>query len=106
MLRLEGYDVLTALDVETAFSTMAATPPDAILLDLHMPCTDGVAFLRRLRAREQGRHTPVAIITGDYSIAETLAREISALDAVVLFKPLWLDDLVAIVERLLRTTIH
>jgi hypothetical protein len=61
-------------------------------------------FLRRLRAQESGRHTPVAIITGDYFIDDSLAHELRDLDAVVRFKPLWLEDVVTLVDRLLRTT--
>jgi CheY-like chemotaxis protein len=106
MLQLEGYEVLTALDAETGLRQIAATTPDAILLDLRMPRTDGVTFLRRLRADERNRHTPVAIITGDYLLGETLSCELRELDAVVCVKPLWLGDLVAITERLLQTAIH
>jgi len=103
MLRLEGYDVATALDAETALRTMEQTHPDAVLLDLHLPLMDGLVFLRLLRAREHDRHTPVAIITGDYSLNEKHIDEFRDLDAVVFFKPLWLEDLIGITERLLRT---
>jgi two-component system, OmpR family, response regulator MprA len=103
MLQLEGYDVLTTLDGETGLHEIAMSRPDAVLLDLRMPFTDGLMFMRRLRAQERERHTPVAIITGDYSIDETVSRELRELDAVIHFKPLWLEDLVAIIERLLRT---
>jgi two-component system response regulator PrrA len=103
MLRLEGYNVATALDAETGFRTTRAMRPDAILLDLRMPLMDGITFLRRLRAYEQDRRTPVAIITGDYCIDGTLTRELQELGAVVCLKPLWLEDLVSITERLLRT---
>jgi CheY-like chemotaxis protein len=101
MLELEGYAVLTALDAETALHHLASARPDAILLDLRMPSVDGLTFMRRLRAQERDRHIPVAIITGDYSIDETLSRELQELDAVVFFKPLWIGDLVAVIERLL-----
>jgi CheY-like chemotaxis protein len=63
---------------------------------------DGLGFLRRLREQEPDRHTPVAIITGDYIIDGNLLHEIRVLDAVLCFKPLWLEDLVKITERLLR----
>ena len=101
MLELEGYAVLTALDAETALHHLASARPDAILLDLRMPSVDGLTFMRRLRAQERDRHIPVAIITGDYSIDETLSRELQELDAIVFFKPLWIGDLVAVIERLL-----
>ena len=102
MLRLEGYNVSTAQDGESGLLEVAATHPDAVLLDLRMPCMDGLGFLRRLREQEPDRHTPVAIITGDYIIDGNLLHEIRVLDAVLCFKPLWLEDLVKITERLLR----
>jgi CheY-like chemotaxis protein len=104
MLRLEGYDVSTAEDTEAGLLEVATTHPGAVLLDLRMPRQDGLAFLRRLRQQEQehDHHTPVAIITGDYIVDGNLLREIRELDAVLCFKPLWLEDLVRITEQLLR----
>src|SRR6185295_8332243 len=87
MLRLEGYDVVTALDAETAMHQLELSPFDAVLLDLRMPLTDGLAFLRRLRAQEEQRQTPVAIITADYSVDEETTGELRALGAEVCYKP-------------------
>jgi two-component system response regulator PrrA len=101
ILRLEGYDVLTALTTEAALRAVDQSHPDAILLDLLMPVEDGVAFLRRLRAQEVERRTPVAIITGDYFARETIGRELNELHAVLYFKPVWIADLVEIARRLL-----
>jgi len=42
--------------------------PAAILVDLRMPIGDDLEFLRRLRAHEHQRETPVAIVTGDYLV--------------------------------------
>ena len=103
MLRLSGYTVSLALDVTTAWRKIVATPPDAILLDLRMPILDGLAFLRRLRATDSRRHTPVAVITGDYFIEEKMMDELRELDAVVCFKPLWIQEILKIVQNLLRT---
>jgi two-component system response regulator PrrA len=102
MLRLEGYDVVTALDAETAFREIQSSRPDAILVDLRMPGVDGVAFIRRLRAQQTGRPTPIAVITGDYYARETLLPELTDLDVELHFKPVWLADLVTITERLLK----
>src|SRR5882762_2628698 len=85
MLWFEGYVVLTALDAEAGLREIATTRPDAILLGLRMPLVDGLEFLRRLRADEQDRHTPVAIITGDYFVDEGVSRELRQLDAVLCF---------------------
>jgi len=100
MLGLEGYAVRTALDAETALRTVDASRPDAILVDLRMPLVDGLAFLRRLRAREDQTETPVAIITGDFFVDDSVATALRDLGAAVYFKPLWLSDLVAITQRL------
>ena len=50
MLRLEGYQVRTAMNAETGLREAEHSRPDAIILDLRMPLVDGLGFLRRLRA--------------------------------------------------------
>ena len=41
MLRLEGYEVATALDPEKGLELAASMHPDAIILDMRMPITNG-----------------------------------------------------------------
>lgn len=104
MLELEGYKVFTALDAEAGLREVETDHPDAILLDLRMPLVDGLAFLRRLRAHKGHRETPVAIVTGDYFLDEPVACELRELGATLHFKPLWLEELVGITQRLLERT--
>jgi DNA-binding response OmpR family regulator len=66
-----------------------------------MPLANGVEFLRRLRADEGHRDTPVAVVTGDYSLDDTVAGELHQLGARVVFKPLLLAELVELTRRLL-----
>jgi CheY-like chemotaxis protein len=101
MLRLEGYDILTAPDTDSALKVIDASRPDAILVDLHMPASDGLAFLRRLRAQERDRITPAAVITGDYFVRDNLSEELRELHAELHYKPIWLADLLALVDRML-----
>ena len=68
-----------------------------------MPLADGLTFLRRLRAREE-RHTPVAIVTGDYLVDEAITRELKELEVDVYYKPVWIEDLVGITRRLIHRT--
>jgi CheY-like chemotaxis protein len=102
MLRLEGYDVVTALDAQAGLREVEAFQPDAVLLDLRMPHMDAVAFLRQLRARTGLRHTPVAVVTGDYFVDDGIERELRDLESHLYFKPLWLDDLVRITAWLIH----
>jgi two-component system response regulator PrrA len=102
MLRLEGFDVRTALNGEMGLREASQSRPDAIILDLRMPLVDGLRFLRRLRADNEQRDVPVAIVTGDYFLDDEIADELRELGAEVKFKPLWLDDLVGLARNLLK----
>jgi DNA-binding response OmpR family regulator len=104
MLRLEGFDVRTAINGEMGLKEAALSHPDAIILDLRMPLVDGLRFLRRLRADDAQRGTPVAIVTGDYFLDDDIASELRQLGAEVKFKPLWLEDLVGLARHLLKET--
>ena len=101
MLRLHGYRVETAMTPERGLALVSMETPDAIILDLRMPLVSGVEFLRRLRANDAHRATLVTIVTGDYFMDDEIASEIQALGAQVCFKPLWVDDLVLIVRKML-----
>ena len=106
MLRLHGYRVETATNSEAGLALAAAHPPDAIVLDLRMPICGGLEFLRRLRSVKAGHSasmTMVTIVTGDYFIEEPIAAEIKRLGADVCFKPLWIDDLVDVVAKMLAS---
>lgn len=105
MLRLEGYHVKTALSAEDGLCEVESSRPDAIIVDFRMPGMDGLEFLRRLRARDDTRNTPVAIVTGDYFLDDTIPAQLRELGAEVRFKPLWLEDLAALVRGLLSPRI-
>ena len=105
MLRLEGFEVRTAMTAELGLREAALVHPDAIILDLRMPLVDGLGFLRRLRELESSRDTPVAIVTGDGPADGVMAHfEVRALGAELRFKPLWLEDLVGLARNLLKVT--
>jgi two-component system, OmpR family, response regulator len=103
ILRLEGHEVRTAHDAESGLHEAQATPPDAIIVDLRMPLINGLGFLYRLRADARFQQTPVAIVTGDYCVDDSIARELTELGAQLHFKPLWLEDLVELAYALLTS---
>jgi DNA-binding response OmpR family regulator len=104
MLRLEGYQVRTAVSAEKGLLEAEQSHPDAIILDLRMPLVDGLGFLRRLRSRDAHSATPVAIVTGDYFLDDAVSNELRELGAELRFKPLWLEDLVGLARNLLKVT--
>ncbi len=101
LLQLEGFTVYTAINPEGDLEIAADKHPDAIILDLRMPILSGLQFLQLLRKTPALRHTPVAIVTGDYFLDDGTTSQIEALGASVRFKPIWLDDLVALARGLI-----
>ena len=101
MLQLEGFAVQTALDASSGLKLADATPPQAIILDMRMPLINGIQFLRQVRARPHLAGIPVAIVTGDYFLSDAVQQELQTLGASIRFKPLWLEDLVALARTLI-----
>jgi DNA-binding response OmpR family regulator len=101
MLKLEGFRVATALSAETGLELADTVNPDAIILDMRMPITNGLQFLRMIRAKPHLASVPVAIVTGDYFLSEPIQHELKSLGASIRFKPLWLEDLIALARTLI-----
>ena len=102
MLKLEGFGVETALSAETGLERATAVRPDAIILDLRMPITNGLQFLRCVRGVPELENIPVAIVTGDYFFTDPVQQELRKLGASIRFKPLWLEDLIALAKTLIN----
>ena len=102
MLRLEGHEVLTSQNGLMALEEITGFMPDAIIVDLHMPAMDGITFVTKLRSRPATRTTPVAMVTGDYAMPQSACDQLKAMGVMLCFKPLWLDDLVELTNRLLE----
>src|SRR4051812_29650415 len=100
-LRFEGYDVTTAVDGNDALLRIEQLTPDAIVLDVLMPGTDGLAVCRILRDR--GNHTPVLMLTARHEVSDRVAGLDAGADDY-LVKPFALDELFARVRALLRRT--
>jgi DNA-binding response OmpR family regulator len=100
MLKLEGFQVATALSAETGLELADNVHPDAIILDMRMPITNGLQFLRLVRSKPHLVDVPVAIVTGDYFLPESIQHELKSLGASIRFKPMWLEDLLALARTL------
>ncbi|MBI3403819.1 MAG: response regulator transcription factor [Acidobacteria bacterium] len=102
MLHTHHYAVRVAVDVEHAFAILEREMPAALVVDLHLPGEDGLEFLQQLRATSRFDGLPAAMITGDYLIDESVARDLEGLGVKLYFKPLWEEDLLAVVTTLLK----
>ncbi len=62
-LRVEGYDVFTALDGETGWELARHHTYDLIVLDIMLPGLDGLSLCRRIRNDNQMPDIPIIILT-------------------------------------------
>ena len=97
ILTAAGYDNLfTTMEPGEVLELVSRHDPDLILLDLHMPGTDGVAVLTQVRAHDApSPFVPVVMLTGDTS-AEALQSGLGAGANDFILKPF------AVAEVLLR----
>ncbi|UJJ60313.1 MULTISPECIES: LytTR family DNA-binding domain-containing protein [Rhodanobacter] len=92
-----GVEVVGKLgDGEAALAALDDLQPDALLLDINMPGTDGVALAQRLAGRAQ----PQVIFCTAYEAHALKAFELGAVD--YLLKPVRLDRLREALQRAQR----
>jgi len=100
LLKDEGYRTEVARNGAGAIDlvTRGAIQPDLILTDFNLPNgMDGLQATAKLRSKLH-RKTPAIILTGDISTGTS--REIAAQDCVKLNKPVKLQELTQVIQRL------
>ena len=60
-----GLSCVTALSAKDALGLLQGTCPDAIIVALNMPVTDGIGLLRAIRRHSKHRRTPVGVFSCD-----------------------------------------
>jgi adenylate cyclase len=78
-----GWKVIDAENGQIALDRLAATRPDAIILDLMMPEMDGFEFLEELRRRADWRDIPVVVVTGRDLTEEDRSRLNGAVERII-----------------------
>ncbi|GAB2520570.1 response regulator transcription factor [Nocardiopsis aegyptia] len=100
-LRFEGYTVTTADDGPAALDAIAASRPDAVVLDLMLPTLGGIEVCRRMRAA--GETVPVLMLTARDAVTDRVAGLDAGADDY-LAKPFAYEELLARLRALLRRT--
>jgi len=98
-LQERGYVVLVANSCAAARKLLEGATVSVALLDLRLPDADGVDFMRRLLAHESA--PGVVVLTGHATI-DSAAAAVEAGAAGYLLKPVSLDGVAAVVERVIE----
>ena len=104
MLRLEGHEVWAALSAQEGLTLAQTHRPTAVLVDLRSPLATNIDLVRTLKAMPHLTRTPMAIVSGDHYPRPDHVAELTALGVDLRYKPLWLDELVALARCLLTTS--
>jgi len=100
-LTMHGYEVTEFNDPEAALARTAEEEFALVLVDIMMPCMDGVEFIRQAQKLRPAGSTRYAVLTAK-KLDEQQRREIFDLGAEIMTKPFIPVRLVERVAELLR----
>ena len=99
-LRRAGHEVREVTTADEALRLALAEPFDLVVMDVHLPGTDGLTATRRLRADARTRALPVLAVTA-HAMRGDEARILAAGCDAYAAKPVAYKELMVLVERLL-----
>lgn len=99
MLKVSGYEVITATNGQEGLQMLDTQKPDCVLLDIVMPVMDGFEMLQRLRTSCQ---TPVIVFSARGQASEK-ALSLGANDYVA--KPFKPEELVTRIAKVLNNPV-
>jgi two-component system, cell cycle response regulator DivK len=97
-----GFQVVFAMDGQHGIDLAHSERPDIILMDLSLPVIDGWEATRRLKADDSTRSVPVIGLTA-HAMSGDREKAIEAGCDDYDTKPVELDRLIGMIERLLGT---
>ena len=99
LLEAKGYATISAVSVADAIQLAVSEEPSIVILDLALPGGSGVSVLDFIRSHERLRNTRILVISGRTEMANLgLADKAD----IILTKPVSNEQLVSMIDRLLR----
>jgi CheY-like chemotaxis protein len=96
--RRPSVELIPAMMGQLGLELAREHQPDLILLDMHLPDLSGEEVLRRLRAQEETRMTPVVVLTADATEA-TRTPPVEELADGFITKPIGVEALLDLIDR-------
>jgi putative two-component system response regulator len=102
MLEDDGFaNIVSTSDPSQVVGLCARTPPDLVVLDIHMPSSDGYAVMEDLQPWIEGRWFPILVVSGDMT-PEARSRALSAGAKDFINKPIDGSELLLRIRNLLE----
>jgi two-component system chemotaxis response regulator CheY len=95
----EGYRVAAAGNGNDALARLKTENPNLVLTDSIMPFVDGPGFVQRVHDLPEFRFLPMVIMSASPAGVALAARTVGV--SAVLNKPFGLEELLAVIERLI-----
>ena len=98
LLQSHGYSVRQAINGNLALQAAQLNPPDLILLDIHLPQSNGYQICEQLKANPRTRDVPVIFLSAlDQAIDKVKAFEAGGVDYIT--KPFQIEEVLARVSH-------
>ncbi len=97
LLRIDGFDVLTAENGRQGLDLFRQYQPQVVILDLRMPVMDGIQFLKEVRPRPESDFAVIVLTGCDGAAEREKGYELGV--QFYLNKPIKNEDLRAIVKQ-------
>jgi CheY-like chemotaxis protein len=101
VLEARGYRVSEAPSAERARGVLEEERPSLILMDVHLPGTDGLTLTRELRGDPRFAHTPIVAISASAMTPDRVAARDAGCDDFVA-KPIDTRTFGALLDRFIR----
>lgn len=100
ILKDEGYDVLAVEDGREALKAVQNNSPNLVLLDIRLPCMDGMEILEKMRKKD--KDLMIIMLTAYSDVKDAVrAMKLGAFDYVT--KPFDNEELILIIKNSLHT---
>ena len=100
ILEKNGYEVIEAANGEEGLKAYAASAPDLVLLDVHLPDMLGFEICRKIRAEGPRAETPIILCTVRSEVSP-VAEGLAAGATDYILKPFEVEDLLNRIETAL-----
>lgn len=102
VLEKDGYQVESALEASEGMRKAREVKPDLIILDFHMPGSNGAHLFENLRRNQSSALTPIIFMSGEASPEEIFSQTCGPEHCRFLAKPVALNDLREAIHQMLE----